>query len=110
VGVRPAEPRLPVGDLSGDNQPKVVLAKWLTHTPRVLLLNEPTRGMDVEAKDEVLDVIRRLRDGGGSVLLISTEPETILAVADRALVMSKGKVTTELGGAELTKENLMRYA
>jgi ribose transport system ATP-binding protein len=110
VGVRPLDARLPVGALSGGNQQKVVLAKWLTHTPRVLLLNEPTRGMDVEAKEEVLGVIRRLRDAGGSALLISTEPETILSVADRALVMSKGKLTAELGGTALTKENLMRHA
>lgn len=110
VGVHPRDPRLPVGALSGGNQQKVVLAKWLTRPPRVLLLNEPTRGMDVEAKEEVLSVIRGLRDAGGSALLISTEPETILAVANRAVVMSKGNLTAALGGAELTKENLMRYA
>lgn len=110
VGVHPPDARLPVGALSGGNQQKVVLAKWLTHPPRVLLLNEPTRGMDVEAKEEVLAVIRGLRDAGGSALLISTEPETILSVSNRAVVMSKGRLTAELGGAELTKENLMRYA
>jgi ribose transport system ATP-binding protein len=110
VGVRPADPRLPVSALSGGNQQKVVLAKWLTCTPRVLLLNEPTRGMDVGAKEEVLGVIRRLRDEGVATLLISTEPETVLALATRTLVMQKGRIFAELSGRELTKENLMRNA
>jgi ribose transport system ATP-binding protein len=110
VGVRPPNPRLPVGALSGGNQQKVVLAKWLARTPRVLILNEPTRGMDVGAKQEVLGVIGRLRNAGVATLLISTEPETVLSLADRALVMSKGRIAAELAGRDLTKENLMRYA
>jgi ribose transport system ATP-binding protein len=110
VGVRPPDPRLPAGALSGGNQQKVVLAKWLTQTPRVLVLNEPTRGMDVGAKEEVLGVISRLRDAGVAVLVISTEPETVLALSDRALVMRKGRITAELLGPDLTKENLMRHA
>jgi ribose transport system ATP-binding protein len=113
VGVRPAGPGLPllpVGALSGGNQQKVVLAKWLTEQPKVLILNEPTRGMDVGAKDEVMTIVQQLRDKGVAILLITTEPETILSVADRALVLSKGKITAELGGTELTKENLMKHA
>ena len=113
VGVRPAGPGLPllpVGALSGGNQQKVVLAKWLTEQPRLLILNEPTRGMDVGAKDEVMTIVQELRDKGVAILLITTEPETILSVADRALVLSKGEITAELGGMELTKENLMKHA
>jgi ribose transport system ATP-binding protein len=110
VGVRPHDPHLPVGALSGGNQQKVVLAKWLTETPRVLILNEPTRGMDVGAKEEVLGVVRRLRAQGVAIFLISTEPETVLSLADRALVMRKGQFTAELTGAALTKENLMKTA
>jgi ribose transport system ATP-binding protein len=110
VGVRPADPRLPVSALSGGNQQKVVLAKWLTCTPRVLVLNEPTRGMDVGAKEEVLGVIKRLRDEGVATLLISTEPETVLALATRALVMRKGRIVAELSGRELRKENLLKDA
>ncbi len=113
VGVRPAGPGLPllpVGALSGGNQQKVVLAKWLTQQPKVLILNEPTRGMDVGAKDEVMTIVQDLRDKGVAILLITTEPETILGVADRALVMSKGGITAELEGQELTKEHLMKYA
>ena len=110
VGVRPPRPLLAAGALSGGNQHKVVLAKWLTQQPEVLILNEPTRGMDVGAKDEVLTIVQTLRDQGVAILLITTEPETIVRIADRSLVMSKGKVTAELSGATLTKENLMRNA
>jgi ribose transport system ATP-binding protein len=113
VGVRPVRadlPLLPVGALSGGNQQKVVLAKWLTEQPKLLLLNEPTRGMDVGAKDEVMTIVQELRNKGVAILLITTEPETILSVADRALVLSKGQITAELDGLELTKENLMKHA
>ncbi|MEZ4865608.1 MAG: sugar ABC transporter ATP-binding protein [Caldilineaceae bacterium] len=110
VGVRPPRPLLNAGALSGGNQQKVVLAKWLTQQPKVLILNEPTRGMDVGAKDEVLTIVQRLRDQGVAILLITTEPETIVRIADRGLVMRKGQVTAELAGEELTKENLMRNA
>jgi len=110
VGVRPPDAHLPVGTLSGGNQQKVVLAKWLTQKPRVLILNEPTRGMDVGAKEEVISIVKRLRDDGVAILLITTEPETLLAIADRALVMRKGRITAELTGAALTKEALMKNA
>jgi ribose transport system ATP-binding protein len=110
LGVRPPKPLLSVGALSGGNQQKVVLAKWLTQHPRLLILNEPTRGIDVGAKEDVMTIIKQLRDEGVATLLISTEPETILSIADRALVMSKGRITAEFGGQELTKENLMRHA
>lgn len=110
VGVRPPRPLLAAGSLSGGNQQKVVLAKWLTQQPRVLILNEPTRGMDVGAKDEVLTIVQNLRDQGVAILLITTEPETIVRIADRSLVMRKGKLTAELTGEALTKETLMRHA
>ncbi len=110
LSVRPPKPLLPVGALSGGNQQKIVLAKWLTQQPRLLILNEPTRGIDVGAKEEVMTIIKRLRDQGVAILLITTEPETILSIADRALVMSKGRLTVEIGGRELTKENLMKHA
>ena len=89
LSVRPPKPLLPVGSLSGGNQQKIVLAKWLTQQPRLLILNEPTRGIDVGAKEEVITIVKDLRDRGVATLLISTEPETILSVADRALVMSR---------------------
>ena len=111
VGVRPAgRPLMEVGSLSGGNQQKVVLAKWLTRLPKVLILNEPTRGMDVGAKDEVMSVVQSLGAKGVATLLITTEPETIVAYADRALVLSKGRVTAELSGPDLTKDQLMKNA
>ena len=87
-----------------------LLAKWLVRQPRVLILVEPTRGMDVGAKDEVLETIQHLRDQGVAVLLISSEPETIIANSDRTLVMSKGRITKEFADEEVTKAALLRSA
>jgi ribose transport system ATP-binding protein len=99
-----------VGHLSGGNQQKVVLAKWLTRRPKVLLLNEPTRGMDVGAKREVLDLIKALKAEGVAIILLSTEPETVIAEADRILVMSKGRITKEFAGERVSKDLLLEYA
>jgi ribose transport system ATP-binding protein len=110
VGIRPALPTLPVGALSGGNQQKVVLAKWLTQKPKVLILSEPTRGMDVSAKSEVVSIVRRLREQGVAILLVTTEPEAIVGLADRALVMRRGRVTAELSGESLSKQSLMHHA
>ena len=110
TGVRPPNPELAAGNLSGGNQQKVVLAKWLTVQPKVLILNEPTRGMDVGAKREVLDLIKALRAEGVAIVLISTEPETVLAESDRIIVMAKGEVTKTFSGERVSKDLLMSYA
>ncbi len=110
TGVRPARPRLLAGHLSGGNQQKVVLAKWLTRQPTLLILNEPTRGMDVGAKREVLDLIKALKAEGVAIMLLSTEPETVLAESDRIVVMSKGRVTKSFAGERVSKDLLMSYA
>lgn len=110
TGVRPASPTMLAGHLSGGNQQKVVLAKWLTKQPRVLILNEPTRGMDVGAKREVLDLVRELKAEGVSILLLSTEPETMLTESDRILVMSRGKIAKEFVDEPVSKEDLLLYA
>ena len=110
TGVRPQQPSLLAGALSGGNQQKVVLAKWLTRTPRLLILNEPTRGMDVGAKREVLDLIKGLRDEGVAILLLSTEPETVIAESDRILIMSKGRITREFTAEPVSKDLLMESA
>jgi ribose transport system ATP-binding protein len=110
TGVRPPIPNLAAGNLSGGNQQKVALAKWLTVQPKVLILNEPTRGMDVGAKREVLDLIKALKAEGVAVILISTEPETVLAEADRILVMTKGQIAKEFSGGQVSKDVLMSYA
>ena len=110
TGVRPANSTLLAGNLSGGNQQKVVLAKWLTRQPKLLILNEPTRGMDVGAKREVLDLIKGLKAEGVAILLLSTEPETVVAESDRILVMSKGRVTKEFAAERVSKDLLMQYA
>jgi ribose transport system ATP-binding protein len=110
TGVRPPNPGLAAGNLSGGNQQKVALAKWLTVQPKVLILNEPTRGMDVGAKREVLDLIKALKAEGVAVILISTEPETVLAEADRILVMTKGQIAKEFAAERVSKDLLMSYA
>ena len=110
TGVRPANPTMRAGHLSGGNQQKVVLAKWLTRQPKLLILNEPTRGMDVGAKREVLDLIKELRAEGVAILLLSTEPETVVAESDRILVMSKGRITKEFANERVSKDQLMEFA
>ncbi|MCO5222046.1 MAG: sugar ABC transporter ATP-binding protein [Thermomicrobiales bacterium] len=110
TGVRPGSPTMLAGHLSGGNQQKVVLAKWLTKQPRLLILNEPTRGMDVGAKREVLDLVKELKSEGVAILILSTEPETVLTESDRILVMSRGKIARKFAGGTVSKEDLLLYA
>jgi ribose transport system ATP-binding protein len=108
--IRPPRADIPVGSLSGGNQQKVALSKWLTHLPRVLILVEPTRGMDVGAKEDVIRILKSLRDRGVAVLVLSTEPETILTLADRVTVMRKGVVTRTISQGRIDKTDLLSAA
>lgn len=108
VNVQPGDPLNPVGKLSGGNQQKVVIARWLAFPPKVFVMCEPTRGMDVGAKSEVLNILRAFRDQGYGVLVVSSEPETVLAVCDRIIVMSHGDVVAEMVNKNLNKDALMR--
>ena len=108
--IRPPSVERKLGTLSGGNQQKVALAKWLTHLPRVLILSEPTRGMDVGAKDDVLTIVKGLRAKGIAVIVVSTEPETILSLADRILVMKRGTITHEFAGQTVSKDRLLAVA
>jgi ribose transport system ATP-binding protein len=110
VGCRPAEPRMLAGHLSGGNQQKAVLARWFLGPVRVLLLDEPTRGMDVGAKAEVLRLVAEMKQKGTAIVLASAEPELLLAHADRILVMSRGRIAHEFAGTEIDKASLMRWA
>ena len=110
VGCRPADPRLRARNLSGGNQQKVVLAKWLLGPVRVLLLDEPTRGMDVGAKEEIMQLVAEQKRSGAAVVLASSEPEIVLAHADRILVMSRGRVAHEFCGTAVDKPTLTRFA
>jgi len=108
VNVQPPDPTNPAGKLSGGNQQKVAIARWLTFPPKVLIMSEPTRGMDVGAKSEVLALLRKFRDDGFGVLVVSSEPETVLAVSDRVVVMSRGKIVARMENKNLDKDTLMR--
>ncbi|OWJ64841.1 ATP-binding cassette domain-containing protein [Inquilinus limosus] len=96
LGVRPPDPRKRVGDLSGGNQQKVVIGKWLATRPRVLLLDEPTRGVDVGAKSELHALIAELKAQGAGILMVSSELPEVLGVADRIVVMHEGRTAGEL--------------
>ena len=110
VDLRPPEIERPAQTLSGGNQQKVVLARWLLADARLLIVDEPTRGVDVGAKAELHRQLRALADEGRAVLLISSELPEVLALADRIIVMREGRVTGELPGAGVTAEQVMALA
>jgi erythritol transport system ATP-binding protein len=107
LSIRVADPQQPITSLSGGNQQKVVVAKGLLTRPKVLLLDEPTRGIDVGAKSEIFEIMNRLAEEGYGVIFISSELKEILAMSDRILVMSKGAITGEFTHANATEENLV---
>ena len=98
---------LPVSSLSGGNQQKVVLAKWLNTTPALLLLDEPTRGVDVGARADFYRIIDALVAEGMAVLMVSSELPEVLALSDRVLVMSGGRIVRELARDEATEEAVL---
>jgi ribose transport system ATP-binding protein len=110
LSIRPPTVDTLLQSLSGGNQQKVALAKWLTWPPKVLVLSEPTRGMDVGAKDDVVGIVRGLRDKGLAVVVMSTEPETVLSLADRIVVMKKGRIVREFAGEAVSKDRLLEAA
>ena len=97
----------PATSLSGGNQQKVVLAKWLSREPRVIIVDEPTRGIDVATKAEVHRILAGLAQSGVAVLVISSELPEVLALADRILVMREGRIQTELAREEASEERIM---
>lgn len=99
-----------VQNLSGGNQQKVVLGKWLSMAPQILLLDEPTRGIDVGAKQEIYQLMDELAKQGIAILFVSSELEEIIGLSDRALVMHEGCITGELQRSELTEESIMNLA
>jgi L-arabinose transport system ATP-binding protein len=99
-----------VGKLSGGNQQKVVLARWLAARPKVLILDEPTRGIDVGAKAEIYRLIDDLANEGLGIMFISSELPEILGLSDRIYVMQNGRITGELSGANATEEAVLALA
>ena len=110
LDVRAASQEIPVRSLSGGNQQKVLFAKWLATRPKVLLADEPTRGVDVGAKRQIHELIVGLAADGMGVLLISSEIEEVLGLAHRVLVMRGGRIVGEFAGVDATKDNVMRAA
>jgi ABC-type sugar transport system ATPase subunit len=107
LGVIAGSMHQPVGALSGGNQQKVVFAKWIEAAPALLILDDPTRGIDVGAKREMHRIMRNLAQSGRAVLFYSSDPGEIVAVADRVIVFVDGVLTQELEGETLTEHELV---
>lgn len=106
--VRPVDPTLHLEDLSGGNQQKTLLAKWLQTKPVLLMLNEPTQGVDVGARQQVYEALGVAAKRGASILCASTDAEQLAAICDRVLIFSRGRIVHELAGAEVSKEQIVQ--
>ena len=104
LSIRARSPYQPAHDLSGGNQQKVVIGKWLERNPRLLILDEPTRGVDVGAKVEIYEIMNRLAATGTAILMISSDLPEVMGMSDRIVVMHEGRVTGEFERAAATKE------
>jgi len=110
VGVKAPDPMTIVGQLSGGNQQKVVIARWLNHHCKVLIFDEPTRGIDVGAKAEIYMLMRRLTNEGYAIIFISSELPEIVGLCDRVAVFRQGAIVATLAGDEINSNEVMRYA
>lgn len=97
-------------NLSGGNQQKVVLAKWLAANCEILILDEPTRGIDIGAKVEIYNLMKKLCDEGKSIIMISSELPEVIGMSDRILVMRDGRINAEVTSQDMTEEKIMQYA
>ena len=107
LGIKLADADQPIRELSGGNQQKVILARWLCTDPELLILDEPTRGIDVGAKRDIQSIIRRLADDGLGVLLVSSELEELVADTDRVVVLRDGRSVAELGGDDIGEDRIL---
>ena len=110
LNVKPPYPQMQVAKFSGGNQQKVVVAKWLATDPKVLIVDEPTNGIDVGAKTEIHALLRKLADDGMAVIMVSSELPEILSISDRVLVMRRGRINGEFDGGTVTQEMIMEKA
>jgi len=110
LNIRVPGPQIPVGALSGGNQQKVLLSRLLETEPKVLILDEPTRGVDIGAKSEIYRIIDDLAQQGAAVLVISSDLPEIVGIADRVVVMREGVTTGEVAGHDITEESIMALA
>jgi ribose transport system ATP-binding protein len=107
LGIKAASAEQKIRELSGGNQQKVLLARWLCCNPKLLLLDEPTRGIDIGAKGEIQALINELAKEGLGVLLISSELEELVEGSDRVVVMRDGKLSAELRGAQISQDSII---
>jgi len=108
--VKTASPRSRPGELSGGNQQKLLIARWMHERAKVLLLDEPTRGVDIGAKAEIYRLIHQAAAAGAAVVLVSSEMPELLALSDRVLVMGDGRVKGELVGEQMTQAGVLTLA
>ena len=108
--IKAGNPSNPIFTLSGGNQQKVVIARWIANNPSILLCDEPTRGIDVGAKDEIYGILREIARRGIGIVIVSSELPELISLCDRILVMHEGKITGEISGDEATETGIMRYA
>ncbi len=110
LDIRPQIPEMQAGQLSGGNQQKVVIAKWLASNPKILIIDEPTNGIDIGAKTEIHKLLRKLASEGMGIVMISSELPEILSVSDRILVMRHGRIAGEIDRESATQERIMNLA
>ena len=110
LSIKMASAETDAGGLSGGNQQKVVVAKWLARNSRVVIFDEPTRGIDVAAKVEIYNLMNELKKQGIGVLFVSSEMPEVLGISDRIIVMCDGRVTGELDPRETTQNEVLEYA
>lgn len=108
--IKTASSEISARSLSGGNQQKVVIAKWIGIQPKVLILDEPTRGVDVGAKREIYQLMNELTDRGVAILMVSSELPEILGMSDRVLVIHEGTISGELNKSDATQERIMTLA
>lgn len=110
LNIKPAYPDMQIDQFSGGNQQKAVIAKWLAYNPKVLIVDEPTQGIDIGAKSEIHKLLRDLAEEGMGIIVISSELPEVLAICDRILVMRRGRIAGEFTGNDVTQEELLNKA
>jgi ribose transport system ATP-binding protein len=110
LAIKTAGTDIPAGALSGGNQQKIVIAKWLMNQPRIILLNDPTRGIDVGTKQELYQLLRKLAAGGAAIIFYSTDYDELIGCCDRVLVMYDGGIRRDVKGGEITEHALIASA
>ena len=105
--IKTTGPEQPVAALSGGNQQKIVVAKWMEHPPKVLILDEPTRGVDVGARDEMFALLHRLIEGGMAILLISSDLPEVMGLSHRLALYRDGRIAREVASPDITAEEVM---